>query len=205
MKKYGFKINNNLWLGNLALASLYLFYVYSNTLSLMVSFKLSVLLLLIFNTFIFALAFIRRAPINVTKSPFDYIIALCGTMSPMFFIGLPVSNDHFMFLALQVFGICFSFAGLMSLSRSFGLVPANRGIVTTGLYKYVRHPLYTGYVLLFSGFLFQNLSIRNLISFLVFVIFESLRILLEEQFLSTDRSYQEYTKKVRWRIIPYIW
>lgn len=171
----------------------------------MASFKLSVLLLLLFNTFIVILAFTRRAPIDVTESPFDYVIALCGTMSPLLFIGLPAANDHFIFLTLQVVGICFSFVGLISLNRSFGLVPANRGIVTTGLYAHVRHPLYTGYVMLCCGFLLQNFSMRNLVAFIVFVIFESLRILLEENFLARDESYRNYMSKVRWRIIPYIW
>lgn len=194
-----------IWTANIILALFYFYFAYRNFNSISAEFKLSVLLLLLFNTSIIILAFVRRNPQAVTQSAFDYIIAFCGTLSPLLFIGLPQANDHVLFLTLQVAGIGFAFAGLLSLNRSFGLVPADRGIVTTGMYKFVRHPLYTGYVMLCFGFLLQNLSLRNLAAFTVFVIFESLRLLIEENFLAQNNDYKIYMKKVRWRVIPYIW
>lgn len=192
-------------LSNILLALFYFYFAYSNFNSLLTGFKLSVLLLLLFNTSVIILALIRRAPQAVSRSVFDYIVAFCGTISPLLFIGLPESSDHAIFLALQVLGIGFSYAGLLSLSRSFGLVPADRGIVTTGMYKFVRHPLYSGYVLLCLSFLLQNFSVRNFGAFIAFLVFESLRLLIEEDFLVQNPEYAAYMKRVRWRVIPYIW
>jgi len=192
-------------MANITLALFYFYFAYNNFNSLVSGFKLSVLLILLFNSSIIILAFIRHEPQTVTRSVFDYIIAFCGTLSPLLFIGLPEVNDNTIFLSLQVIGISFAFAGLLSLNRSFGLVPADRGIVTTGMYKFVRHPLYTGYTMICFGFLLQNFSFRNLAAFMVFIIFESLRLLIEEQFLSQNSEYKDYMGKVRWRVIPYIW
>ncbi len=200
-------LSDRMWsaLANIALASFYLFFVYTNIQTLVVGFKLSVILLLAFNSCLVVLALVRRSPKSVTSSSFDYIIAFCGTLSPLLFLGLPGSSDHVVLLAMQIVGILFSFAGVLSLNRSFGLVPADRGIVTTGMYKFVRHPLYTGYVVLCFSFVLQNFSMRNVVAFIAFMIFESLRLLIEENFLSQNKDYADYMKKVRWRIFPRIW
>lgn len=193
------------WASNVILAGFYFYFAYRNFFSLTAEFKISVLLLLLFNSSLIIFALTRRTPQAVSRSYFEQIIAYVGTLSPLLFLGVPAANDHPVFLALQIVGISFAFAGVLSLNRSFGLVPADRGIVTTGMYRFVRHPLYTGYVMLCLGFLLQNFSLRNMTAFLVFMMFESLRLLLEEQFLSKNPEYKTYMQKVRWRIIPYIW
>lgn len=190
---------------NLALAAFYLYFAQANITNLLVEFKLSVFLLLLYNSSVVIIALIRRAPLAISRSVFDHVIAFCGTLSPLLFLGTLEAGDHWLLLAMQVTGIGVAYAGLLSLNRSFGLVPANRGIVTAGMYRYVRHPLYAGYLLLCSGFILQNFSERNVIAFVAFVIFESLRLLIEEDFLSRDREYAEYKKCVRWRILPFVW
>ena len=57
---------------------------------------------------------------------------------------------------LSACGLCVVIAGKLSLGRSFGLMPANRGIVSTGLYRVVRHPIYLGYLITHVGFLLAN-------------------------------------------------
>ena len=47
------------------------------------------------------------------------------------------------------------------LGRSFGLLPAQRGLVTAGPYRIVRHPIYFGYLIGHIGFLLVNFSWRN--------------------------------------------
>ena len=49
--------------------------------------------------------------------------------------------------ALSAVGLCLVIAGKLALGRSFGLVPANRGVVASGPYLLVRHPIYSGYLI----------------------------------------------------------
>jgi protein-S-isoprenylcysteine O-methyltransferase Ste14 len=49
----------------------------------------------------------------------------------------------------------------MVLGRSFGLLPAQRGLVVVGPYRFVRHPIYFGYLIGHIGFLLVNFSWRN--------------------------------------------
>ena len=44
-------------------------------------------------------------------------------------------------------------AGKLTLGRSFGLMPANRGVVSSGIYRFVRHPIYAGYLITHVAFL----------------------------------------------------
>ena len=46
--------------------------------------------------------------------------------------------------------------GKITLGRSFGVVPANRGVVVGGPYNFVRHPIYTGYLITHVAFLVAN-------------------------------------------------
>jgi protein-S-isoprenylcysteine O-methyltransferase Ste14 len=77
----------------------------------------------------------------------------------------------------------------------------NRGIVSRGPYRFVRHPAYISKLLIWSlpAFLggFANLS---LLLFLWFCY--SVRAWTEENHLSADPDYIEYKKRVPWRFIP---
>ena len=53
-------------------------------------------------------------------------------------------------------GLMIVVAGKVTLGRSFGLTPANRGIVSTGVYRIVRHPIYLGYLITHIGFVIAN-------------------------------------------------
>ena len=47
------------------------------------------------------------------------------------------------------------------LGHSFGLLPVQRGLVMAGPYRFVRHPIYFGYLIGHIGFLLVNFSWRN--------------------------------------------
>ena len=59
---------------------------------------------------------------------------------------------------VSIIGLAIVVAGKVALGRSFGLLPANRGVVFSGLYRVVRHPIYLGYVLTHGAFLAANPS-----------------------------------------------
>jgi protein-S-isoprenylcysteine O-methyltransferase Ste14 len=102
-------------------------------------------------------------------------------------------------------GIGISIVGLVSLNKSFGLVAANRGIISNGLYRFVRHPLYISYELTIIGFIINNLSIYNLVIACIHLAFQLQRIKYEENLLGKDPQYREYAKQTRWRLFPFVY
>ena len=85
-------------------------------------------------------------------------------------------------------------------------VSENQKVIDTGLYGIVRHPMYSATILLFLS---MPLLLGSLISFVVFLIFPILmiiRIKNEEEVLSKElEGYEEYKKKVKYRLIPFIY
>ena len=103
---------------------------------------------------------------------------------------------------LSALGLMLVVIGKMALGRSFGLVPANRGVVVRGPYTLVRHPIYTGYLVTHVGFLMANPSLRNVGILVVADSALVLRALMEERILSTDAFYRQYCRRVGWHLVP---
>ena len=79
-------------------------------------------------------------------------------------------------------------------------------VVSTGLYGIVRHPMYAVTLLLFLSMPIVLGSIPALPVFLVYPLIIAKRIRNEEEVLSRELpGSSEYLRKVRWRLIPYIW
>ena len=91
------------------------------------------------------------------------------------------------------------------LSRTIG-VQKNQKVIDTGLYGIVRHPMYAITIVLF---LTMPLILGSIISFIIFLIYPIIivkRIKNEEEVLERDlKGYKEYKKKVKYRILPFIW
>ena len=85
-------------------------------------------------------------------------------------------------------------------------VQENQKIVDTGLYGIVRHPMYSITLILF---LTMPLILGSIISFIIFLIYPfiiSKRIKNEEEVLERKlKGYKEYKKKVKYKLIPFIW
>ncbi|BBA39906.1 hypothetical protein BCCH1_23300 [Burkholderia contaminans] len=103
---------------------------------------------------------------------------------------------------IQIVGIAWHLFAKLSLGRSFGLLPANRGVVSSGAYRFMRHPIYAGYLLSEIGFLLTNFSTRNLVMIGTWMLLQIGRIVLEERVLSDDEDYRAYKSQVRYRLIP---
>ncbi|MGV0697852.1 methyltransferase family protein [Mycolicibacter sinensis] len=85
-------------------------------------------------------------------------------------------------------------------------VEAGQTLVSTGLYGWVRRPMYTGNVLLMIGTPLALDSYWGLVLLLPGMVLLVLRIRDEERLLTAELSgYREYTKKVRYRLFPYFW
>ncbi|MEO8814894.1 MAG: isoprenylcysteine carboxylmethyltransferase family protein [Mycobacterium sp.] len=85
-------------------------------------------------------------------------------------------------------------------------VEAGQTLVLTGLYGLVRHPMYVGNVILMLGVPLALGSYWGLVFFIPGLIVLVLRIGDEEQLLTTELAgYRDYTQRVRYRLLPYIW
>ena len=147
----------------------------------------------------------RPLPKESNISVYDWTIALLGSFIIMLLRPAPQVHDHLWLLIAQMCGMAISLAALFSLNKSFGLVPANRGVKTGGMYGVVRHPIYAGYFLSFGAFLSQNLTVANVAIYALFVTLELMRVAAEERVLSQDPDYAGYVRKTRWRVLPLIY
>jgi protein-S-isoprenylcysteine O-methyltransferase Ste14 len=91
------------------------------------------------------------------------------------------------------------------LGRSFSIMPEARGLVTSGLYRYIRHPLYLTEMIASIGIVIQFLSIWTALILVVQIAFQLRRMRNEEVVLTeTFPEYAAYRKKTA-RIIPGIY
>jgi len=79
-------------------------------------------------------------------------------------------------------------------------------VVDTGVYGFVRHPMYLGASLWFVGGALLLGSVCGLLVALAMVGLLVLRIFVEEKLLTRDlEGYKEYLQKVRHRLVPHVW
>ncbi|MGA5539654.1 methyltransferase family protein [Mycolicibacterium nivoides] len=85
-------------------------------------------------------------------------------------------------------------------------VEAGQAVVSTGLYGLVRHPMYTGNVIMMVGVPLALGSYWALLLIIPGMALLAVRIVDEETMLHTELDgYDEYTRKVRYRLVPYVW
>lgn len=85
-------------------------------------------------------------------------------------------------------------------------VEENQKVVDTGLYGIVRHPMYMATILLFLSMPLVLGSIITFVIFLIYPVIIAKRIKNEEEVLERElEGYIEYKKKVKYKMIPFIW
>lgn len=146
---------------------------------------------------------IGRRATAVSVSPREWLLAFSGTAAPLFVQpgGEPLA-PAWLILALFAIGIAFQIAAKINLNRSFGIVPANRGVVTTGFYGIVRHPVYASYLIGHVAFLLINPTLWNLAIYVLALGLQIGRMMAEEGLLARDPAYAAYMQHVRYRLVP---
>jgi protein-S-isoprenylcysteine O-methyltransferase Ste14 len=105
-------------------------------------------------------------------------------------------------LIFELFGVVLTQVARVYMGRSFGILPANRGIVSKGPFRWVRHPIYFGWLILSIGYAMSYPNERNIMLIVVTLPFMVWRINQEEAHLSADPEYRRYMDRVRYRFWP---
>jgi protein-S-isoprenylcysteine O-methyltransferase Ste14 len=86
------------------------------------------------------------------------------------------------------------------------VVAPDQSVISTGPYAVVRHPMYSGSLVMLFGTTLALGSGWDLLLFIALTFLIVWRLLEEEKFLSTALSgYQEYCRKVQYRLVPFVW
>ena len=179
---------------NFLLALYFLRFACMGAADLTEAFRLSTFLMLLKVSADTAFHLIRKPAEQISTSLYDWSIGIFGAFTNFLYEGTQ-GNDLWWATTMQLFGMSLQVAGMLSLNRSIGFVAANRGVRTSGMYRFVRHPLYFSYCISFMGFLMNHFTAHNLIVYLTMVSMLFLRILAEERLLSRSPEYQAYQKQ----------
>ena len=107
-----------------------------------------------------------------------------------------------------VLGLAVVFLVFRENSFTSAVIEVNTGqnVISTGPYRVVRHPMYTGALLMLFFTPLALGSFLGLFFFFPILVVIVFRIVKEEKFLTKNLSgYREYTKKTHYRLIPFIW
>ncbi|SUY26821.1 Putative protein-S-isoprenylcysteine methyltransferase [Burkholderia oklahomensis] len=166
--------------------------------------RITLILLAVSMTLTVGLSLFAEPPKKRDWSPVALLFSLGGTFYYLVF-QLTASRQvipETVGAAIQLFGLFWQLFAKLSLRKSFGILPANRGVVSRGAYRFVRHPMYLGYLIIDTGFLLTNFSTRNLLAVALQIGLQVGRIHREERILSEDVAYRAYKRSVRYRVLP---
>ena len=162
------------------------------------------LLLLVSELLVVVLTVVRRSAATVDRSMRARILTTVSMLGPSLLkpAGVTALMSQVGTVGISVIGLAIVIAGKITLGRSFGLMPANRGVVSSGVYSVVRHPIYLGYLLTHAAYIAAIPSAWNVAALIVADIALLARAVCEEQTLAKDPSYRTYQQVVRWRVCP---
>ena len=163
-------------------------------------------LVMVAETSVVIFVLLRRSTQAISMRLGDWLLAITATYAPLLIQPANTPDAMRMLIpaaiGLVMLGNVIQIAAKLFLRRSFGIAPANRGIKTDGMYRFVRHPMYAGYALVHLGILALMPTLLNLTIYTIGWWAQILRLLAEERLLSEDPAYRAFMTKTRWRLIP---
>lgn len=149
---------------------------------------------------------VRRPPQRVTPNPLWWLLAFVVTYGPLVWsVWAPVGPaivPSYVSDVIAVGALGIVMYARFSLGRNIGFVPAQRQIVRSGAYAYVRHPIYTGLLLSWSVLVLRLWTPINVGVYVLILSLVVVKSLVEESFLRHDDEYSEYMRAVKYRFIP---
>ena len=150
------------------------------------------------------LALIRLPPRSSTVTPLTLLATTVSIFVPA--LMRPEDPSHGLLalgaVAVELIGVALGQVSRLYLGRRFALLPANRGVMTRGPFRYVRHPVYAGWLILSIGYVMAFPSVRNGLIVVATMPFILWRIVQEETLLAEDPEFRDYLAHTRWRLIP---
>ena len=112
---------------------------------------------------------------------------------------------NIIFLIASIIGFLIVIVALLQLNKNLSPFPTPKSdseLIQTGLYKYIRHPIYTGIILMTFGYgLYSNSSFKLIISILLLILFYFKSSYEEKMLQNKFSEYSEY-KKTTGRFFP---
>ena len=162
------------------------------------------LLLVVSEMLVVILTVARRSAATVDRSMWARVLTTVSMLGPSLLKPATVIAllPQMVTVGISAVGLGVVIAGKVTLGRSFGLMPANRGIVSSGVYRLVRHPIYLGYLVTHAAYLAAMPSSWNVVALLIADAALLARAVCEEKTLARDPRYRDYQQVVRWRVCP---
>lgn len=152
----------------------------------------------------------RRAPLRRNRAVGSVLAAMAAAVVGALF-GLTGVAEHSGRLlvadVLLLSGLAFSIYAAAYLGRCFGVMADARGLVTSGPYQLVRHPLYLGEIVTMGGMVVgsQKVALAG-IALVLIVALQVTRARFEEQTIAAAfPEYLSYAHRVRYRIVPKVY
>ncbi len=151
--------------------------------------------------------FLLRRPATRKGAMGDNAICVGSVVSSLLAVSVAPPPEQWPRHAVVLFVVAGGAAvlSMVGLGRSFGVLPAERGLVQRGPYRLVRHPVYSAelmMVLACGWAAWRPLALGAVILATLLVL---VRIRIEEQLLTTMSGYHAYRTQVRWRLLPGVW
>lgn len=145
----------------------------------------------------------RKRAKMIDISPYAILVALAGTTGGLLASpGGEALIPEWVAALVMICGALLNISAKVSLNRSFGLTAANRGVKRQGPYRFMRHPMYAGYILTQGAFLLVHPTAWNIGVYAMAWTAQLLRIAAEEKVLGQDADYRAYSAAVPYRLAP---